>query len=98
MLRAGKTVTVRLTVGNEGGADVDGTYRVSLFLDGDLLKEDAVSDEPAAGEDTVVTFSGVRIPELSSGNHVPEATVDTYAAIPEPDEANNTHSINVKVK
>jgi hypothetical protein len=98
MLRPGKPVTVRVTIGNEGDADVTGTYAVSLFLDGDLLNEDEASDTPDARGVAVVTMSSVHIPDLPSGNYSLEATVDTYDAIPESDEENNTHSINVRVK
>ena len=98
MLRPDKPITVRVTVGNAGDADVSGTYAVSLLLDGDLLKEQDVTNAPVAGEELVVSLSGVRIPDLSSGNHSLEAAADGYDTIAESSEENNTASINVRVK
>ena len=98
MLRPDKPITVRVTIGNVGNAGVSGTYMVSLYVDNELLKEAGLTDGPAAGEETVVTLSGVRIPDLPSGNHSLEAIADTYSTISESSEENNTASINVRMK
>lgn len=93
-----KLATVRVTIGNQGDADVTGSYSVSLSIDGVFLEEVEVSDLPLMGTETEVTLSGVRIPELSTGNHTLKAVADTYSEIPELDEENNSASITVKIR
>jgi hypothetical protein len=98
MLREDKPVTVRVLVANNGEADVSGSYSIGLYLDGDLLKETELSDIPAAGAETTVNLTGVRIQDSSPGSHTLEAVVDIYAEIPEMNEDNNSASINVRIK
>lgn len=98
MLREDKPVSVRILVGNSGEADVTGSYSIGLYLDGDLLKETEVNDIPAAGTETTINLTGVRITDPSPGSHTLEAVVDIYEEIPEMHEDNNTASINVRVK
>ena len=98
MLRDDRPINIRITLGNQGTADLNGTYAVSLFLDDEWLRETEVSDLPAAGDEITVNLSGVHIPSLSAGNHSLEAVVDTYDEISESNEENNSTSIKVRMK
>jgi hypothetical protein len=98
MLRTDKPITVRITIGNQGDGDVSGNYRVSLFLDDELLKTQDIADAPTAGTETTVTLSGVQIQAPSPGNHSLVAQADTDNTIVESNEENNTASISVRTK
>jgi hypothetical protein len=98
MLRTDKPITVRITIGNQGDGDVSGNYRVSLFLDDELLKTQDIADAPTAGAETTVTLSGVQIQAPSPGNHSLVAQADTDNTIIESNEENNTASISVRTK
>ncbi len=91
-----KLASISITVGNQGEADVSGSYSVSLYIDGILLNEVVVSDTPFIGTEIEISLT-VRIPDISSGNYILEAVADTYDAIQEVDETNNSLTKSVKI-
>ncbi|MEN8178026.1 MAG: choice-of-anchor D domain-containing protein [Pseudomonadota bacterium] len=95
-LNGGKQATLSVTIGNQGSADVTGSYWVTLYLDGSLIAAEYVIDAPLTGTETTFTWS-VQIPDLNRGTYVLEAVVDMDDTIMELDETNNSLTKSVKI-
>ncbi|MBN1809837.1 MAG: hypothetical protein JW909_12280 [Planctomycetes bacterium] len=90
---AGSTISVDVAVTNNGTSDV-GSFRVDLFYDratapgiGDIGNQNKTVAGLAAGNSTVVTFTGVTNPVPDDWNMY--AIVDTLDSVAESDETNN---------
>jgi hypothetical protein len=89
--------TIEVTVANQGTADVAGGYYVHLYLDGSPLGLDWVSQAPAAGASTQLSWF-VRIPRTPGASHTLTAVADTDNDILESNEQNNQMSRPVDVQ
>jgi hypothetical protein len=95
-MTGGTTVTLGVTIANQGSADVVGSYWVSLYLDGSLIAAEYVTDAPLAGTEVSYSWS-VNLPDLNRGTYVMEAVADMDDSILELDETNNNLAKSVKI-
>jgi hypothetical protein len=95
-LTGGKLTTLGMSIANQGSADSPGGYWVALYLAGEMIAAEYVSDVTPI--DAVLEFSwSIEIPDLKTGTYILDAVVDIDDAIAELDETNNSLSQSVKI-